>query len=440
MLPHPLESLQQFVFCSRFQRLQTLNNKRFALSLSTDSRPSALDRDFMISSSEFFSMEELERLKSNYNAGGLEAVIPEIKNKLDDLVNAQLTIAVAGGKRSGKSTFIAAMAGFEMHEEGRDSSEKTDEEPIIYAHPILPNVHIEELPGIDSDTSPLSEYLETVDVGKYDLFIIVSECRFKGGKGTLAKAVQQEGKQLYFVQSKIDNDLHPLEMDGMTLNTELQKIRMDCVANLEEMGVTTPAVYLISSFHRNNYDFPALKDMLANSLYNVKKAAFLLSLPNVTSELIEEKRKMLEKRIWVTAALAGAVGTVPLPGMSFATGIGLLGAGLVYLWHHRDLRDKCMQRLADSSGKPLALLRSEIRSPGKTTRALIKIALGVTAVVCTIAEIKFDITPLIVSVFGAVSSFCFTALLLKDSLNQHVKTAQVAVKTAFETDQKLQMI
>ncbi|XP_051877222.1 interferon-inducible GTPase 1-like [Pristis pectinata] len=388
----------------------------------------------MISSSEFFNMEELERLKTNYNAGGLEAIIPEIKDKLDDLDNAQLNIAVTGEKCAGKSTFIAAMVGFEISEEGKVGNVETGNEPIRYTHPTLPNVHFIELPGIDFGKVPLSEYLKMVNVERYDLFIIMSECQFKGSEGAFAKAIQQASKQLYFVQSKIDNDLPLLETDGVTLNQELQKIRMDCVATLEEMGVIAPAIFLISSFHQDNYDFPALKDTLANNLRNVKKIAFLLSLPNVTSKVIEEKRKMLEKRIWMTAALAGAVGAVPVPGMSFATGIGLLVAGLVYLWYHRDLRDKCMQRLADSSGKPLALLKTEIRSPGKISRALIKIALGVTAVVCTIAEIKFDFTPLIVSVFGAVSSFCFTALLLKDSLNEHVKTAQVAMKTAFETD------
>lgn len=387
----------------------------------------------MIPSSEFFNMEELERLKNNYNDGGLEAVIPEIKNKLDDLSNAQHNIAVIGEKCAGKSTFIAAIIGFEINEEEKVVNEETNE-PIVHPHPILPHVHFAELPAIDSSELLSSEYLKMVNFERYDLFIVMSECQFKGKEGAVAKAVQQEGKQLYFVQSKVDNDLPPLEMDGAALNKELEKIRKDCVTTLEEVGVTSPAVFLISCFHQDDYDFPALKDIFANDPCSVKKIAFLLSLPNVTSNVIEEKRRMLEKRIWMTAALAGAVGAVPVPGMSFATGIGLVVAGLVYLWHHRDIRDKCLQRLADASGKPLALLKTEIQSPGKISRALIKIALGVTAVVCTIAEFKFVFTPLIISVFGAISSFCFTALLLKDSLNEQVNTAQLAVKAAFESD------
>ncbi|XP_078273625.1 interferon-gamma-inducible GTPase 10-like [Rhinoraja longicauda] len=388
----------------------------------------------MIPSSEFFNMEELERLKDNYNDGGLEAVIPEIKNKLDDLSNAQHNIAVIGEKSAGKSTFIAAIIGFEINEEEKVDNEETNKEPIVHPHPILPHVRFAELPAIDSSKLLPSEYLKMVNIERYDLFIVMSECQFKGKEGAVAKAVQREGKQLYFVHTKVDNDLPPLEMDSAALKEGLEKIRMDCVTTLEEMGVTSPAVFLISCFHQDDYDFPALKDIFANDPCNVKKIAFLLSLPNVTSKVIEEKRRMLEKRIWMTAALAGAVGAVPVPGMSFATGIGLVVVGLVYLWHHRDLRDKCLQRLAEASGKPLALLKTEIHSPGTISRALIKIALGVTAVVCTIAEFKFDFTPLIVSVFGAISSFCFTALLLKDSLNEHVNTTQFAVKTAFESD------
>ncbi|XP_067859165.1 interferon-inducible GTPase 5-like [Heptranchias perlo] len=379
-------------------------------------------------------MEELEQLKTSYNTGGLEAVIPEIKNKLDDLDNAQLNIAVTGEIGSGKSTFIDAVRGLEISEKVRVGNEETNKEPIVYPHPTLPNVQFWELPGIDSCNLQLNDYLKLVNIERYDLFIIVSNCRFKGINGEFAKAIQQEGKQFYFVQSKTDNDLPPMEMEGTAFNEELHKIRMDCVSNLEDTGITAPAVFLISSFHQNKYDLPALKDTLANNLLNIKKIAFLLSLPNVTSKIIEQKRKMLEKRIWMTATLAGAMGAVPVPGLSFATGIGLLVAGLVYLWHHLDLRDKCLQRLAATAGKPLTVLQTEIQSPGKITRVLIRLLLGITAIACTIAEVKLDFTPLIISVFGAVSSFCFTAMLLKDSLNERVKTTQRAVKTVFETD------
>uniref|UniRef100_UPI00398EA228 interferon-inducible GTPase 5-like n=1 Tax=Pristiophorus japonicus TaxID=55135 RepID=UPI00398EA228 len=317
----------------------------------------------MIASLTFFNMEELERLKTSYNTGGLEAVIPEIKNKLDDLDNAQLNIAVTGEIGSGKSTFITAMIGLEISEEVRVGNEETSNEPIVYPHPTLPNVQFWDLPGIDSCNLQLSDYLKMVTVERYDLFIIVSDCRFKGNDGEFAKAIQQEGKQFYFVQSKADNDLPPLETEDAAFKEELHKIRMDCVSNLEEVGITAPALFLISSLHQNRYDFPVLKDTLGNNLQNIKRIAFLLSLPNVTSKIIEQKRKMLEKRIWMTATVAGAVGAVPVPGLSFATGIGLLVAGLVYLWHHLNLRDKCLQRLAAIAGKPLAVLQTEIQLP-----------------------------------------------------------------------------
>ncbi|XP_067912874.1 interferon-gamma-inducible GTPase 10-like [Heterodontus francisci] len=390
-------------------------------------------RDPMIVSSTFFNMEELEQLKTSYNTGGLEAVIPEMKNKLDDLDNAQLNIAVTGEIGSGKSTFITAMIGLEISEEERVGNEETNKEPVVYPHPTLPNVQFWELPGICSSNLQWSDYLKIVNVERYDMFLIMSDCRFKGNDGEFAKVIQQGDKQFYFVQSKTDNQLPPLEMEGAAFNDELQKLRMDCVSNLEGAGITAPAVFLISSFHQNKYDFPVLKDTLANNLQNRKKIAFLRALPNVTSKIIEQKRKMLEKRIWMTAALAGAVGAVPVPGLSFATGIGLLVAGLMYLWHHLDLRDKCLQRLAATAGKPLTVLQTEIQSPGKISRAFIRILLCITAVACTIAEVKLGFTPMIVSVFGAVSSFSFTAMLLKDSLNEHVKTTQRAVKSAFET-------
>ncbi|XP_078413794.1 interferon-gamma-inducible GTPase 10-like [Cetorhinus maximus] len=388
----------------------------------------------MIVSSTFFNVEEIEQLKTSYNTGGLEAVIPVIKHKLDDLDSAPVNIAVTGEVGSGKSTFITALLGLEVSEEGRVSGDEANREATVYPHPILPNVKFWELPGMDSSDLRLSDYLKMADAEGYDMFIVVSDCRFKGDDGGLAEAIQQEGKPFLLVQSKTDRQLPAGGMESAAFNEELQKLRVDCVTNLEERGITGPSVFLISGFHQDKFDFPALKVTLANGLRHIKKIAFLLSLPNITSRVIEEKKKMLERRIWLTAALAGAVGAVPVPGLSFATGTGLLVAGLVYLWHHLDPREKCLQVLAATAGKPLTVLRTEIQSPGKISRALVRILLCITAIACTIAEVKFDFTPLIVSVLGAVSSFSFTALLLKDSLNERVKTTQRLVKTTFETD------
>ncbi|XP_060696927.1 interferon-gamma-inducible GTPase 10-like [Hemiscyllium ocellatum] len=389
----------------------------------------------MTASSTFFNMEEIERLQASYNAGGLEAVIPEIKNKLDDLDSAQLNIAVMGEGGSGKSTLITAMIDLEMSEEGRVVDTEAIKEPIGYPHPVLPNVQFWELPGMDLSNLELNDYLKMVNVEQYDIFIIVSDCRFKGSAGESAKAILQEGKPFYLVHTKVDSLTGNAEgMESVAFDGELGKLRADCASNFEEAGAAAPEVFLISAFHTEKFDFPALKLTLANHLQNVNKAAFLLSLPNVTSQIMEQKRKMLEKRVWMTATLAGALGAVPVPGLSFATGLGLLVAGFVYLWHHRDLRNKCLQKLAATAGKPLPSLQTAIESPGKISRALIRTLLCFTAVACTVAEVKLRITPLIISVFGAVSSFCFTAALLKDSLSERVKTTQRLVTTAFETN------
>ncbi|GCB72368.1 hypothetical protein scyTo_0001958 [Scyliorhinus torazame] len=379
-------------------------------------------------------MEEIEQLQASYNAGGLEAVIPEIKNKLDALDDAQVNVAVAGGVGSGKSTFLRALVGLGGGEEGRVGNGDAHGEPVAFLHPIPPNVHFWEIPGIDCPDLQLSNDVKMGTAEGYDAFLIVSDCRFKGNDGEFAQAIQQEGKLLYCVQSKTDSLLPPVQMESEAFNDELQKLRLDCVGNLAAAGVTAPVVFLISAFHQDGFDFPALRLALPNHLQTMKKAAFLSSLPNVTCQIIEGKRRLLGGRVWAMAALAGVLGAVPVPGLSFATGTGLLAVGLLYLWRQLHLRDSCLQRLAAAAGKPLAALQSAIQSPGKIPRALSKILLGITAVACTVAEVKFDFTPLIVSVLGAVSSFTVTAMLLKDSLNERVKTTQRVVKTAFETN------
>ncbi|XP_067852710.1 interferon-inducible GTPase 5-like [Heptranchias perlo] len=393
------------------------------------------------STSPFFSLEELKNLKSTSETGGLEKVVPLIQRKVNELDNTELNIAVTGETGAGKSTFINTMRGLRKNDKGaaKTGVKETTMEPTPYPHPNLPNVCFWDLPGIGSMKFPANKYMEKMKLKKYNFFIIVSDTRFTENDAKLAKEIKQLGKNFYFVRSKIDNDLNSLKMEGVKFNTdeELEKIRKYSVSNLKQAGISSPSVFLILNFKVNEFDFPALKETLANNLDDIKKQVFLLSLQNTTLEIIEEKRKELVKRIWMLAILSGAVGAVPIPGLSFACDIGILMTAIIDFRKYLGLDDASLQRLTIMAGKPVEVLKAEVKTPlvGEISVEFVKRMLVGSAVdAISVAEAVLNFIPVIGSLFGAGSSFLMTYKLLNDALNELTENAQRVVKAAFGTD------
>ncbi|XP_072361105.1 interferon-inducible GTPase 5-like isoform X2 [Scyliorhinus torazame] len=383
----------------------------------------------------------MNEFKAICEKDGLGAAVSLVQEKVNELHNTELQIAVTGESGAGKSSFINAMRGLQSTDKGaaKSGTTETTMEPASYSHPNLPSVCFWDLPGLGTSNFQTDMYLQRMNFNKYDFFIIISDCRFRENDVKLAKEIKRLGKKFYFVRTKIDNDLRSLKLEGRKFNTceELDKIRNYCVSNLEKAGIPTSAIFLISNFKINKFDFPALKEALESDLDDIKKHVFLLSLQNTSVEIIEKKRNELKKQIWMWAIISGAVGAVPAPGLSFACDLGILAKTIIDFRKHMGLDDASLQRLANTTGKHMENLKDVAKTPllGEISKEFVKTALlSSRYAAVSAAEIALDWIPVIGSIFGAVSSFAVTYKFLNDALDDLTENAKGVAKAAFGTD------
>lgn len=208
-----------------------------------------------------------------------------------------------------------------------------------------------------------------------------------------------------------------------------------CGTGLRELGVKSPQVFLVSSFHLHLYDFSLLQETLERDLPSNKRDALLFVMPTFSPEIIKKKKKAFRRRIYLFATLSAAVAAVPVPGLSFAVDLAVLAGCVTYFVHGLGLDIPSLKRLCDRTGMSYTDLCKDFKSKfsaaeitGELVLKVITQIAGTAALIAT--EEVLRIVPIIGMPFAMGLSFSTTYRHLNLILKQLTEDANIVYSKA----------
>ncbi|KAF0872785.1 TGTP2 protein, partial [Crocuta crocuta] len=318
--------------------------------------------------STIVSQDTVRKIQSHLEEGDLQSTVSTINKVLRDIDSAPLNIAVTGESGTGKSSFINALRGVGQEEEGAAETGPVETTMVRtpYKHKKFPNVTLWDLPGMGTTKFQAHKYLQEMQFGDYDFFIIVSATRFKDNDVHLATAIRKMKKNFYFVRTKVDSDVYNLRVSKpSTFNKDelLQKLRNDCVTHLKKANMRNIPIFLVSSFELASYDFQRLETTLLKELPAHKRHIFMQYLPNVTEAAIDRKRDSLKQKVWLEALKAGASATIPLVGFLSENDVETLKETLTLYRSYFGLDDASLETVAKDLHVSVEKLKANLMSP-----------------------------------------------------------------------------
>ncbi|KAF7655985.1 hypothetical protein LDENG_00047590 [Lucifuga dentata] len=215
----------------------------------------------------------------------------------------------------------------------------------------------------------------------------------------------------------------------------LKLIRENCMKGLQDQGVESPKVFLVSSRKLHLYDFHLLQETLERELPVHKRDALLFAMPNINLEIIKKKKEAFGAKIKWYAAGSACVASVPVPGLSFVVDISLLVKTIKEYQIGFGLDSSSLQKLAESAHVPLSDLKAVMKSPLGATQitndVLINaLRLSTFQTALFTAEEVSHFIPLLGIPLGMAFSFTSTYNALDMFLNMLAEDAQNVFRKA----------
>jgi GTP-binding protein EngB required for normal cell division len=256
-------------------------------------------------------------MTETFTKESLNQILNELQRKYDDLKNAQVKIAITGQSGNGKSSMINGLLGRKAAKVG---ATETTFEIKEYSHN---GTILYDLPGCGTPNFPIETYIEKCNLNAYDAAIIVTANRFMENDLWLINEMGRLNKPVYVVRTKMDEATTNEQRDNDLTELEVfQKVLLDLETNLKD--VVTKGIYLISSVYPQKWDFNKLFLDIGNNLDELKRKRFYADVALISTEVLEEKRKLAIGIISLRSWLAAANGINPIPGLDIAADIGLL--------------------------------------------------------------------------------------------------------------------
>ncbi|XP_071969893.1 interferon-inducible GTPase 5-like isoform X2 [Engystomops pustulosus] len=357
---------------------------------------------------EVIGYEEIAELQSALERGGISEMVRFIQSSLDSLLDTRFDLALMGGNPGFRHSVLNALRGLKDGEDG-SAHGGNPENPIEYASLKYPKASLWDLPGMESLESQPKKYLESVHVSRYDvtLLFLTPWQEASSSYQSLVHELKKEGKKSVFIQDCDDHEVPP--------------------------GPREDQVFVLSPVKLPGPEFHRFLGYLEKKLPSHKLRAFMLSLPNLSAEVIEKKKEALSQEVWKVALLSSLVASVPVPGVGIACDLTLLTARLDTYRQELGLDADSLANLSHKSGVPVPKLMLEIQSPaGKgVTRELVQKMLGsATGIGLEVAGVFLHRFPLLGPLATGGIAFHASYLVLSRCLEAMAEDAQRVLSRA----------
>ncbi|KAH3853300.1 T-cell-specific guanine nucleotide triphosphate-binding protein 2-like [Dreissena polymorpha] len=257
--------------------------------------------------------EDAKVVKDHFEAKGYMGLVELLIKRKDHWVDVPIHVAIYGSSGAGKSSFINIIRG--LKDSDKNGAElnvgQTTIEPIPYSHPNKHYLKFWDMPQLGSKAFTKELYLKNTNIDKYDYFLIFTRSEFTGDDFWFANQLQTLNKKFYFVCTHIDIVIDAAVKEHLDEDQREVKIRVltaireKLLRSVKQEKIKADYIYLITTADVRKFDFPKLANRLIIDLPERKWEAMALTLKVFADDVIKQKRRALQKRVWIIALMSG---------------------------------------------------------------------------------------------------------------------------------------